>query len=470
MFEVAPNPRRPFIVTAGDKTVRAVGTSFIVRKAGDGVVVTLIQGKVAVSDVADGRPGPVAPPPTMLVPGERLTVTGDALSTIDRPSIDAVTAWRRGQAVFADTAAAGAPSPSSIATAARMSCSATRRSPRCASRACSRPTTRSSSPPRSPRSTGCASSSATARSASSAEHRLRFRDGDIFVSVRCRFCSAASSERLEGDVRGPARQGTTMASKILLTTAATICGPRPPPRRPMHKPVSPSTCPPSRSSGALRAIASQTGSNIVFSDAAVRGKTAPAVKGEFGTADAYRRALQGSGLPLTVTSGGSYVVGSPGNGPTPLRRTSGASGAIEGHVQQADGNRNIAGALVRIVETGAVAKADDLGNFRFLDLAPGMLHARDQLPRLRDRPPGARGRARRDGRARASPWPSRAAEFRRSSSTASRSARANALNLQRTAREQLRRGLGRRSRQLHRHHLLRSAAARCPASRSSATA
>lgn len=109
MFEVAPNPRRPFIVTAGDKAVRAVGTSFIVRKAGDGVVVTLIQGKVAVSDVRTA--GPVeAPRPTMLVPGERLTVTGDALSTIDRPSIDAVTAWRRGQAVFTDT-----PLPAAVA-------------------------------------------------------------------------------------------------------------------------------------------------------------------------------------------------------------------------------------------------------------------------------------------------------------------------------------------------------------------
>lgn len=108
MFEVAPNPRRPFTVAAGDTTVRALGTSFIVRKAGDGVVVTLIQGKVAVSDTTAGARA--APPPTMLVPGERLTVTGDALSTIDRPAIDAVTAWRRGQAVFEDT-----PLPSAVA-------------------------------------------------------------------------------------------------------------------------------------------------------------------------------------------------------------------------------------------------------------------------------------------------------------------------------------------------------------------
>lgn len=159
-----------------------------------------------------------------------------------------------------------------------------------------------------------------------------------------------------------------MASRILLTTAATIWAAAAPsaayaqasftfdlPAQPLER--------------ALRAIASQTGSNIVFSDAAVNGRTAPAVKGEFSVGDAYRLALRGSGLTLTVTSGGSYVVGSPGSGPA--RRTSGESGSIEGHVQQADGNRNIAGALVRIVETGDVTEADDLGNFRFPDLAPG---------------------------------------------------------------------------------------------------
>ncbi|WP_158266469.1 TonB-dependent receptor [Allosphingosinicella deserti] len=123
----------------------------------------------------------------------------------------------------------------------------------------------------------------------------------------------------------------------------------------------------------LRAVASKTGSNIVFSDAAVRGKGAPALRGDFATEAAYRRLLQGSGLGLSVTSGGSYVVGTPqGNSPA-LSRTSadGGSGAIIGHVAQADGNRNIAGALVRIVETGQTATADDLGNFRFPDLPAG---------------------------------------------------------------------------------------------------
>jgi transmembrane sensor len=38
----------------------------------------------------------------MLHAGERLTITPDAPSLIDQPSMEAATAWRRGQAVFAD--------------------------------------------------------------------------------------------------------------------------------------------------------------------------------------------------------------------------------------------------------------------------------------------------------------------------------------------------------------------------------
>jgi TonB-dependent receptor len=121
----------------------------------------------------------------------------------------------------------------------------------------------------------------------------------------------------------------------------------------------------------LRAVASQTSSNIVFSEAAVRGKAAPALHGEFRTVDAYRRLLHGSGLALSVTSGGSYIVGTPQSGGTPTPVATGGPGAIVGHIAQADDGRNISGALVRIVETGQTAIADDLGNFRFPALRTG---------------------------------------------------------------------------------------------------
>lgn len=98
MFEVAPNPDRPFIVTAGSKSVRALGTSFVVKRVGNDVTVTLIEGSVSVDDgrEADTRG---APDPVVLNPGERLKVE-TKMTSIDRPSLQAVTAWRRGQAVF----------------------------------------------------------------------------------------------------------------------------------------------------------------------------------------------------------------------------------------------------------------------------------------------------------------------------------------------------------------------------------
>ncbi|MDV3456878.1 TonB-dependent receptor [Sphingomonas sp. HF-S4] len=118
----------------------------------------------------------------------------------------------------------------------------------------------------------------------------------------------------------------------------------------------------------LNAVASRTGTNIVFSNDAVRGKKAPALRGDFDAKGAYRQLLGGSGLTLSVTSGGSYVVG---QALTQGSAVDGPAGSIVGHVAEADGSRNVAGALVRIVETGQTAKADDLGDFRFPSVRPG---------------------------------------------------------------------------------------------------
>lgn len=105
MFEVAHNAARPFIVRAGDKQVRAVGTSFVVRREGETVIVTLLQGKVAVTDI---RPAAVKPPTTYLNPGDRLRAPVEGPAQIDAQPADVATAWRRGQAMFADTPLADA--------------------------------------------------------------------------------------------------------------------------------------------------------------------------------------------------------------------------------------------------------------------------------------------------------------------------------------------------------------------------
>ncbi len=100
MFEVMRNRARPFIVMAGDEQVRALGTTFIVRHdRGGRMAVTLIEGRVEVSGRTRAGPTRIA----VLIPGERVTVTPSAGAALDRPSIEAVSAWRRGEVVFEDT-------------------------------------------------------------------------------------------------------------------------------------------------------------------------------------------------------------------------------------------------------------------------------------------------------------------------------------------------------------------------------
>lgn len=98
MFEVAKDPRRPFIVRAGKEEVRALGTSFVVRRDGEKLSVTLLEGRVEVRGVVRNAP----PLKAVLEPGQRLMVTQAAGAALDRPSIEEVTAWRRGEIVLDD--------------------------------------------------------------------------------------------------------------------------------------------------------------------------------------------------------------------------------------------------------------------------------------------------------------------------------------------------------------------------------
>ncbi|QIG79595.1 TonB-dependent receptor [Stakelama tenebrarum] len=119
----------------------------------------------------------------------------------------------------------------------------------------------------------------------------------------------------------------------------------------------------------LRAVAARTGTNIVFSSAEVANKTAAPLRGSHSARSAYQALLAGSGLSLTVTSGGSFVVR------TAPARQSGQQqqgrGTLAGHVTGPDGAAGVTGALVRIVETGATTAVDEYGNFRFPGIRAG---------------------------------------------------------------------------------------------------
>jgi transmembrane sensor len=105
LFEVAKHPDRPFVVTAGSREVRALGTSFVVRREVNQLSVTLVEGMVSVSPPPQdsGSPKPEAPAVVTLSPGQRLTLDGAGARKIDRPAVDRLTAWQRGQIVFDDT-------------------------------------------------------------------------------------------------------------------------------------------------------------------------------------------------------------------------------------------------------------------------------------------------------------------------------------------------------------------------------
>lgn len=90
LFEVARDPARPFVVVAGARRIEALGTTFIVREDEQTLSVTLMEGKVAVSPRASD-------PSVVLMPGQRLTLTGTQPPRLDAPGLEKMTAWRRGQ-------------------------------------------------------------------------------------------------------------------------------------------------------------------------------------------------------------------------------------------------------------------------------------------------------------------------------------------------------------------------------------
>lgn len=102
LFEVAKNSTWPFIVTAGDREIAALGTSFVVRRDSRQLAVTLVEGSVAVSSSSSRsapdslRSGNTANSATvMLTPGERVIFADAQPVKKDRPPLENLLAWQR---------------------------------------------------------------------------------------------------------------------------------------------------------------------------------------------------------------------------------------------------------------------------------------------------------------------------------------------------------------------------------------
>ena len=98
VFDVAADKARPFLIDAGDRTVRVVGTRFDVRHRGAELSVTVERGVVEVRPLGDAA-GKVY----RLHPGQRLD-TAERAQDVQLSSADPlqVEGWRTGRLIFRD--------------------------------------------------------------------------------------------------------------------------------------------------------------------------------------------------------------------------------------------------------------------------------------------------------------------------------------------------------------------------------
>lgn len=98
LFRVSKDPTRPFTVTAGDRTVTAVGTTFDVRLDADKVQVTLLEGRVAVRGIGRAAHQPVLE----LTPSQQLVAIDGDIPTVQVTDVARSTGWADGRVFFTD--------------------------------------------------------------------------------------------------------------------------------------------------------------------------------------------------------------------------------------------------------------------------------------------------------------------------------------------------------------------------------
>lgn len=109
-FDVARDERRPFIVMAGDREIRALGTKFDVRLESGRVEVVLVEGKVRVdrNDASILQQLAKRAAAVELTPGQRLVAAKGSSPAVTPTNAAQVTSWREGWVVFEDETLEGA--------------------------------------------------------------------------------------------------------------------------------------------------------------------------------------------------------------------------------------------------------------------------------------------------------------------------------------------------------------------------
>lgn len=99
-FDVAHDPRHPFVIRAGDRRITVLGTRFAVRRDAATVRVTVVQGRVRVEDAA--RPDEGA---AIVTAGDVAIARGHSLLLADRSlaAVNDALSWRQGVLTFDQT-------------------------------------------------------------------------------------------------------------------------------------------------------------------------------------------------------------------------------------------------------------------------------------------------------------------------------------------------------------------------------
>jgi transmembrane sensor len=97
-FEVAHDPKHPFVIQVGDRQVTVLGTKFSVRRDGDKVEVVVAEGKVRVEDPRqpERHPAVLATPQQMVL----ADAAGTLVAPISAERLTSELAWRRGMLMF----------------------------------------------------------------------------------------------------------------------------------------------------------------------------------------------------------------------------------------------------------------------------------------------------------------------------------------------------------------------------------
>jgi len=100
-FEVVKDPRRPFVVNAGNKQVVALGTKFSVRRDADAVRVVVTEGRVRLERSGVGAPAPLAQLSAGAV--ARAADAGTLVQVKPLDEAEDYVSWRSGFLIFRDT-------------------------------------------------------------------------------------------------------------------------------------------------------------------------------------------------------------------------------------------------------------------------------------------------------------------------------------------------------------------------------